>query len=500
MEETASVPHQLDENNQTVSLTHLPDICLVKILSYLDLPDRLNVARTSSILGDRSSHPSLWHKVIIQICGLNNDENDRENALNLALRNKAMIEKFGHFFKDLRLMYYGEVNHLYQVVQDVMNAITKSCRLESLTLDLDARLAEHERDTADTQEGGQITREMLYEPISNLISTLPHLRSFALKFWSIRSLVHTSNFNLLKSLSSNTQIQNLEKLDLFLGDPNSCKARNHTCELIGPRPEYMETFFQGYFKHLKHLCLRTSMLNERVLLSLTEIERAPLKFLKIMVCCAIIPKISSDVWTKLTGFCPDLEVEIFIALRRATGHWHMPFEYNSNSYLLRADFLKPEIPLVAMSYSRFTPYWRRNFSLMPEIYRNTLREFTSLSTIFDNIDAELVAMVTICHNLQHFCYHGKLKYQTAITIARLKGENWKHFELVKGQINLTDQNQHDHNGTISIEDLNREVSSALKRTWRPVEHAMSKASYRASHLDDDILKVNESSNPCALGV
>ncbi|CAH1777602.1 unnamed protein product, partial [Owenia fusiformis] len=110
MEETASEPHQPDEHNQMMCLTHLPHVCLVQILSYLDLPDRLNAACTSSILHDMFSHPSLWHKVGILICG--NSDYNSSSCTTLALRNKAMIEKFGEFFRDLRLVYHGEVNHL----------------------------------------------------------------------------------------------------------------------------------------------------------------------------------------------------------------------------------------------------------------------------------------------------------------------------------------------------------------------------------------------------
>ncbi|CAH1777601.1 unnamed protein product, partial [Owenia fusiformis] len=202
-----------------------------------------------------------------------------------------------------------------------------------------------------------------------------------------------------------------------------------------------------------------SMLNESVLLSLTEIRRAPLKTLKIMVVhseyyCVEIPNISSGVWKKLAAFSPELKVEVSIATR-------VP-------YLKLAGLLKPEIPLVALSYFRFAHYDGQDLASITEKYPSTLKAFTSLCQ-GDKIDTELVAMVTMCPNLQYFCYHGKLNYRTAIAIASLKGENWKHFELVKTQIGLSEQNQHKHNEIISIEYLVRGVSTALKRTWRPIE-------------------------------
>ncbi|CAH1791180.1 unnamed protein product, partial [Owenia fusiformis] len=207
-EEThAADPDQPDEyDNQTVALTHLPDVCLVKILSYLDLPDRLNAACTSSTMHDMFNHPSLWYKAVILIFGRNKNENDKEKAIDLALRNKAMIEKFGHFFQDLTLVYYGHVKDPYPVVQDVLNAISKSCRLESFTLDVGAHLTVHEIKRM-TNLGARIISDQ-FEPINNLISTLYRLRSFAVKSWPYYPGVQT--FNLLTSLSSNTQIQNLE--------------------------------------------------------------------------------------------------------------------------------------------------------------------------------------------------------------------------------------------------------------------------------------------------
>lgn len=237
------------------------------------------------------------------------------------------------------------------------------------------------------------------------------------------------------------------------------------------------------FSHLQSIDLHSFMLDETVLAVLSHPGRhaTSLKHLGVLVQyhCNRFPRISDVDWNKLRVFNPDLSV-------------HVTFS-NTTPSLELVSFLKPEVPLVSVTFSKYARYDHDVLCHLSSNHRGMLSKFVDYDQERD-LESELVELVTVCSSLDTLVYRGGLGGPTIVRMASMRGSQWRRFEVsfsmyskyVGDEVLIkTDSDEYliaDHlpgsrfyhtdesvnQRSEEVQQLSHDVSKIICRKWKPV--------------------------------
>ena len=311
------------------------------------------------------------------------------------------------------------VHKLPAECRQIIDELSERCRLESLTLYV----------------GTIITKSLLYarkprmtdlEVIASLVSKASRMQSFSLKSWPIYPGL--KSVDVLKNLVYNPRLVALEKLSLYYQNPE--RATWASLNAILPGPEEILTTVQ-HFHYLRSLSLRSTMLSEEIIQELSRSHHVPLGKLAVFVTYSRneeeggIPWISDKTWLDLKRRSPELKVEFSIMTR-------MPF-------VELAGLLKPEIPVAALGFMRYSRCDAQDLQSITDKYKGTLEKFICLLSELEDVDEPLMHMVQKCSKLTYLVFHGLLKSATALNLAKIRNKNWLEYELMEENIITDDQ-------------------------------------------------------------
>ena len=391
--------------------SELPDVVWVQVLSYLPLEDRYHVSQCCKLLYDHFTHPSLWLSIKMILLGdLNKYEWENFSGVVLPQKYVHMIEKFGKYFKDLTLIYNGYLTILPAHCAKVLTALAKTCRLETLTL----------------QVGGMITkddfhlrkaRESDMKSFCELVTQAYRLKSFNLKSWPMYPGMTTAN--ILVDLMGNPKLKELEELKLYWQNASSGTWATQNAVL----PTFEETLdVVTHFTQLSVLCLRSPMMSEEMIVELASPHRVPLQRLGILVCFSRhdphrrgqIPQISCEAWKALTTHSCDLVVDVTVV--------------NRVPYVYLCSLLLPEVPVFSINFMRYARCDQEDVLSLVDKYSKTLRKYVNYSDS-TTMDDALLHMTTQCIHLDYLVYYGTIHQDTVLRLAKLRGRQWYRFEV-----------------------------------------------------------------------
>jgi len=454
----------------TFDFSNLPDVVWANVMSYLNLQDRLSLARTCARLYDVFNHPSVWQTVrIVLLKDLPGPGSPS------AEQYESMIDRFGTYFHDLTLIIHGDVcrmGGLGEPCQKVLNLMAENCRPIKFSVYVgNGRVAPVKPKYED------------FAAIKSVISKSSRLRSLNIASWPL----HHSSFSegrsdvLDKLIAGDDQdtIYRLEHLKLFSSSPkcgewvplNSCL----------PSPDQLAETLKK-FTRLRSIGLNSHMLNEAVLAALSLPGRSPsLKHIELLVQYSTgrFPRIAAFVWKALCVSNAEVFVDITVS--------------NTTPHLEMISLLQPEVPLRSITFSKYTRYDADVLIYLSSNHRTALRIFHDYNPerMFEN---EILEMVSQCSSLDTLVFRGSLSRHAIITLASLRGSRWKRLEVsfklysnrdfgddvlaqtTNGQYVIVDHlpgsqffhtDESDKQLVESIKELSVEVSNIICQKWRP---------------------------------
>jgi hypothetical protein len=337
------------------------------------------------------------------------------------------------------------------------------------------------------------TRTADLELLTNIVGRAFRMNTFILKAWPVYE--NLKSVNIMDVLCNNEKLDELETLSLFWVSAGEATWATLNAEL--PSPDTMlKTVY--HFRHLKTLCVRSTMLNDAVVRELAGTKRTSLERLGILLTYdrqspnGGIPEITSATWNQLKAKCPKIRVDVTVVTR-------MP-------YVDLHGFLKPEVPLASISFMKYSRCTREDLSSIADKYSATLCEFVDYSDSED-VDNHLVGLVTRSPGIKRFLFNGKIHLDTVLHLSRLRGFAWSLFQV--NFDNISTQNRdvdldedaviaRGDDGSVNIvqrmesadeglkaamkEKLVSEVSTALGRKWNPLNRKI----IEAAHDETDI--------------
>ena len=104
-----------------------------------------------------------------------------------------------------------------------------------------------------------------------------------------------------------------------------------------------------------------------------------------------------------------------------------------------AGLLKPEIPVSALGFMRYSRCDAQDLLSITDKYKATLEKFICLQSELEDVDEPLMHMVQRCSKLTYLVFHGLLKITTAFNLAKIRNHNWFEYELMEENIITDDQ-------------------------------------------------------------
>lgn len=383
----------------------LPDIVWVKVMSWLELGDRNRVSRTCRRLNGIFHHPSLWHTVRIVLLGdLDESRHPRarlSHGVIIPEHYTSMIQAFGAFFQKVELIIVGYVREIKKSCEEVIIQLAKNCRLESLTLEIG--------DPINLVSKRKPPSVSDLRVIGSLVSSAFRLKSLAVTSWPIYP--DHKGYNILCCMTENGQIANLEKLRLFDRDagPETWFPRNTTLPLPD---EVVQTV--RHFVQLTSLGLHADLISEDLLMELCNLKWFNhLSLLLIQSSNATPVHISTSTWKKLVTKHRTLKVDVTIG--------------NTVASHELIQFFNSEIPLASVTFSKCSRYPSHILEHLSASYARTLTKFQDFGDGLTGCDSVILSLVKKCLQMKYFVYCGSLKDSSIVSLAELRGCDWKMF-------------------------------------------------------------------------
>lgn len=418
-----------DQDQGVPDFSDLPTIVWVNILDYLDLNNRYHVSVTCSRLNEAFNHPTLWRKMKLFVLG-NNENYGFYNQVVIPTKSINLVKHFGKYFQHLTFVISGHLDQDFGNWNDLVEEVSKECRLETLTLYAGVL-------TSIRHFAGNRSCSRNLKPLVNIVKNAFRLKNLNIVSWPMfpRNLENLDE-NIFEAAMLNPKLKDLEHMSLFWSNTNVWTERQPI--LLSPR----ETAdFVGHFSNLKHLALRSPMMNEQLLEVLSSKQRQTLKRLQILVNYIpedpdfAIPEISDRAWECFCLKNFGAEVELTVMSR-------VPLVEFSN-------LLKPSCPV---SVTKFMAYSRCDENVVQYItdkYKNTLNCFESYGedTAFEN---ELVSMVEKSPNLLQLVYRGRISCEKVERLAALRSNLWMTFDFLRENIYVNNtEDQYDEDQVIA---------------------------------------------------
>ncbi len=395
--------------------SYLPEVAWVRILSYLPFGDRWRVSQTCHLLNESFSHPSLWDTVEIILSSEWLQNRPADVHFISPKRHLNMIQNFGCYIKNLSLVYIG-----YQrtTIPDDCKAVIeelkhRATRIETLILDADIIITERDILSNDVKYSD-------LDPFIDLVQNAADLKSITIRSWpNYRGL---KSGDILGALIQKEKSLGLKKLALYWESARD--ATWATLNAILPPHDTMTALMKN-FSNLVALSLRSSMINEDILKQLSRKDHAPIEKLNILITFSRqepqkhLPEIQEGTWQMLRDHSPELLVEFTVVTR-------IP-------YADLANFMKPNIPVGGLGFMKYARIGKYDLQDISHKYAQTLQKFICLADPED-LDEQIVDMVTKCKNLIYFVHHGFMSYVTVRELAQIRGDKWYKFEVYENNI------------------------------------------------------------------
>ena len=327
-----------------------------------------------------------------------------------------MAKQFGAYFQNLTVIISGYFHKLPELCREVLEELTQVCRLETLTLEIGVTPTK-----MDLHIGrDQVLTESDLEIFLSLVSKAYRLHGFNLVSWP--NYPGMESADILGALRANPRIHNLEKICLFCQDPSTTTWASMNAML--PKPDQFLTLVD-HFTCLESVSFRANMIDADVIRAFAHPGRVPLKRMCVMVTHSrhdssfAIPLIPGESWRMLRNSSPELKVEVIFVNR-------IPVDE-------KASFLKPEIPVSALCYMKYSNCSDQDLVLNSEKFSQTLEHFVDYSDNNYN-DALLVDMVAKCPKLTRLIFWGEISFENALKLAKLRGQQWEEFVLMEDNI------------------------------------------------------------------
>lgn len=401
----------------------LPEVVWVNVFSQLGLSDRNRVSRTCIRLSEVFRHPSLWHSVRIILLG-DGDADDshvakaRKNfGIIMPERYSAMINAFGAFFQDVELIILGHMREIRQSCEDVISQLAKNCRLASLTLEIGEPV-----NHASTRKP---PKESSLKVIGSLISEAFRLKSLNLISWPIHQ--DHNDYDILCCVRKNAHIMDLEKLRIFERD---AKADTWFPRNIALPDKDEVRLTVAHFQRLTSLGIHADLLTESLLLELSNLKWFNnLGLLLIQSTDTSLESIQGAAWKSLVTKHPNLKVSATL------GNTLPSYEF--------IQFFKSDIPLVSISFSKYTRYQSHMVEHLSACYSNTLTTFKDFGDGLGDGNVVLLSLVTRCSRVNHFVYYGELRDSTILSLAKSRKHKWITFQVKLQDISSIEEGDED---------------------------------------------------------
>ncbi|XP_064637193.1 F-box only protein 39-like [Lineus longissimus] len=419
-EQPSAIPETQTENCNTdqedgmnlMNLTDLPDLVLVKIMSYLGFNDLYSAALTCQRMNEIMNHPAAWSKIRMDILS----DTDLHNENFKTSRYLAMTERYGAYFQDLEFYYTGYCQPINLDIKDLIDKLNSKCRLKSLVISVYF---------VETKQFNHANFNVYrlkehYDAVCSLVSTCERLKSFSLRSWPARKAEPDKN-EILEALCANEHNKKLRKLHMFWPD----RTEKNWVGLRTNQTKKHALVVVEHFTALTHLSLPSNMISQDLLDQLAKGNRARLENMRVLVVFSNsddnlqIPRLS---WGPLHRACPELEVEVVFNSR-------VP-EFNM------AQMLKSEMPVSVLYFMKYARLGADDINAMAVKYQKTLKKFISYSDDTLDADVALLSLVVNCTLLHTLIFYGPLNFKTVMELAESKGKKWYQFVVKNDTIDL----------------------------------------------------------------
>lgn len=463
------------EIDESSDYSKLPDVVWVRILQYLSLSDRVQVAYTCRSLYEAFNHPTLWSTQTLLFLGNDHNFARKITPVTVAHRYVELTRHFGQYFQNLTVKVTGHFRGLTQDLKEVLEQVTDKCRLEALTLDIGRLTSQFHTRYGFPPDSGAV------EFLASFVRNSFRMKHLHIRSWPMfeKSMIK-DECNVFKAMISNNKlINNLASLTLFWLDGSDWTERE---PLLLEPDETTEII--SHFKNLETIGLRSPMVNKELLEMLSSPSRVRLDTLKILVHYLDaqrkpkfrIPSIPARTWQGLVNRNPNFRVEIAVSL-------------NTPDIEL-SNLLTPEVPVSVFRYMKYSRVDTQTMNKLVTQYSNTLTSFSCYCES-DALDKALLLLVELCEHLTYIIYHGNIYTDTVSALAKKKGVAWKVFEMNSRNIKVRTQfddvdddsvlHRNDDGELVQVsllrfhaeEDVEKvktmisEVSKALGRPWLP---------------------------------
>ncbi|XP_048777018.2 F-box/LRR-repeat protein 21-like [Ostrea edulis] len=411
--------------------SYLPTIAWVNILDHLNLNDKYRVSTTCSKLNEAFNHPTLWRKMTLFIMG-NMENYGLHSQVMIPAQNIKLVKRFGKYFQNLTFVISGHLNEDFGDWNDLVEEVTKQCRLETLTLYVG--IVTSMRHFSGYRSCG---RNLI--PLVNFVKNAFRLKNLNIISWPMfpRNLQNHDE-NIFEAAMVNIKLKDLENLSLFWSNTNSWTERQPI--LLSPNETVV---LVNHFSNLKHLALRSPMMDENMLNVLSQRQRSTLQRLRILVNYISndpdfeIPEISDMAWENFCLKNVGVQVELTIMSRV--------------SLVELSNLLKPACPVYVTKFMAYSRCDGNVVQYLTDKYKKTLTCFESFGE--DScFEKELVNMVEKSPNLLKLVYRGNINCQNVECLAALRSRSWVTFDILRENIYVEEnniENRYDENEVIA---------------------------------------------------
>ena len=319
--------------------------------------------------------------------------------------------------------------------------------------------------------------------IATLIHMNQNLESLKIHNWPIQFFNQSDDVNLLNPLYTRPYSR-LTELN-YLAHIND-QQDWVSLMLWNPCREEM-VMIVSHLPNLQWLSMRIYALHDEVLDVLCQPGRASLKQLDLLMVCStsiqdglLIEVVSAEKWKHLNYVLPRLKI--------TATFFNSWLHFHSGYYDYR-DFFKREINLFSLICTKYAILDERHLEFLGTNYSESLTTFIFYGDNPNIIDDTIVSMVLKCSRLVNLLYYGKLHTKTVKTLAEIRKQKWRKFEMMDHQLEVAMNHEEidDDNKVIGmgeggevyiilqdaktarrrerLRELYEHVSIVLERTW-----------------------------------
>ncbi|KAL4229949.1 hypothetical protein ACF0H5_010340 [Mactra antiquata] len=462
------------EGTEGPDFSHLPEVAWVRVLRFLAMKDRMSVSETCHILHEIFNHPSLWYSQKLIFMGECDNFSRRARRVFSGANYVELVKRYGHCFQDLMIQVMGHFTDIPNDLKDVLSQISDKCRLESLTIDAGVVTSRfHERYGYPPKSEG-------VKALADFVRNAYKMKHLHIKSWPMYNKMDTDECNIFKVLISNEKLhRTLETLVIFGIEETEWSEREP--KLFSDPSTTLNLMTK--FKNITTLGLRSFMLSNDLILTLSEPDRTKLDVLNILVHYIRqdphehrefqVPNIRPSSWSALSQRNPKFRVECTIFLQT-------PDVELSN-------MLSPEVPLSSLVFMKYSKIDPQTLFRAYTHHANTIVKFRSFCDSYD-LDSEVLTLNQRCTKLNEFVYHGEIHSNTVVDLAQSKGVKWNRFEVRREKIKVpTEFDEYGEDDVLARDASGQLVSVALMKFHQPEEekdaHIANMTSQVSSALD-----------------